>query len=281
MTTRPINLADWQVRAALGGRLSLVLEPLAKQPPENVVVHRYYGPDAPRPELRHTFGWMVPEAGDLWPCNVEDRITIRCAVGDRLWVREAWRVGAWREVPWPRSDEAFSAEVAIDYVSDNLARREWLIGDNPEKMMRLADQSREDANDDGRFKMDAEFQYRWSPGQSPCRIRTSTHMPRWASRLTMTVTDVRVQRVQDIVEDKAKAVGVLAGDWPDRPVCTCDDDDCAACSHLPSLHLPALMYKWNARYAKRGLAWDANPWVTATTVTVHRCNIDQMEARNG
>ena len=97
------------------------------------------------------------------------------------------------------------------------------------------------------------------------RWRTSIHMPRWASRLTLTVTDVRVQRLQDISEADAMAEGcdaVLAltikrpnGAHPGNPrECYCD--------------------LWNSLHGPG--AWDANPWVVALTFTVQCGNIDKM-----
>lgn len=89
------------------------------------------------------------------------------------------------------------------------------------------------------------------------RKRPSIHMPRWSSRLTLTVTDVRVQRLQEVDRGDAMdegcpfpnmAVGPDPRDW--------------------------FHQLWNSINGPD--AWDQNPFVVALTFDVHRRNIDQM-----
>ena len=93
--------------------------------------------------------------------------------------------------------------------------------------------------------------------------RYPIHMPRWASRLTLTVTDVRVQRVQEISEDDARSEGFGS------LITTVDKLG-------PSITArDGFREIWNSIHGPG--AWDANPWVAAISFTVHRCNIDTME----
>ena len=115
------------------------------------------------------------------------------------------------------------------------------------------------------------------------RWRPSIHMPRWASRLTLTVTDVRVQRLQDISEADAGAEGI-------RRANVIIDAHCHGGVHT---EVSADRY-WNgtepddfegfeggviafeALWGKihGPAAWDANPWVCAISFNVRKGNID-------
>ena len=89
--------------------------------------------------------------------------------------------------------------------------------------------------------------------------RPSIHMPRWASRITLEIVSVRVERVQDISEEDALAEGALEFDSPTTFV-----------DHgMQSVYFPGMGYApaafidlWESINAKRA-PWESNPWVWA------------------
>jgi len=82
----------------------------------------------------------------------------------------------------------------------------------------------------------------------PFKWRPSIHMPRWASRITLRITDIRVERLQDISEDDARAEGCDPVVHPDGAV------DCGT-------RKTTFAKLWNKINGPG--AWDANPWVWA------------------
>jgi len=113
-----------------------------------------------------------------------------------------------------------------------------------------------------------------------CRWRSPRYMPRWASRLTLTVTDVRVQRLQEISEADAIAEGAMrnitckssvsgttvAGD-------TWFYDEGPDGRHFEAPN-PRDAYEilWGKLHGWK--SWDANPFVAAISFTTEQRNID-------
>ncbi|TPQ37167.1 hypothetical protein C2U71_25675 [Burkholderia ubonensis] len=84
--------------------------------------------------------------------------------------------------------------------------------------------------------------------------RPSIYMPRWASRITLEITGVRVERLRYISESDARAEGVTIEEHHMRGYCV------GAC-RPPSIR--AFHDLWDSLNAARGHGWDANPWVWA------------------
>lgn len=77
--------------------------------------------------------------------------------------------------------------------------------------------------------------------------KPSIHMPKASARIFLKVTDVRVERLQDITEEDARAEGVI-------PIY---GNEFAS----EKRHYPAFARLWDSLNAKRGFGWDTNPWV--------------------
>jgi hypothetical protein len=148
-----------------------------------------------------------------------------------LWVREAWRVGAWSEADGIR----------IEYRADN-SLSQWLEPPD-EQFERLWIQSTDDAIKAG-LEADENGEYGWTRGNAPTRWRPSIFLPRWASRLTLGVTEIQIERLQEITEEDAKAEGVDA--WHDTAHGT--------------VYRPEFQMLWDRINGKRA-PWASNPWV--------------------
>lgn len=95
-------------------------------------------------------------------------------VGDRLWVRETWR-----------TDDSLDDKAPSDFSG-------WPV----------------------KYAADGEvLRHGACFGNANGRTRASIHMPRWAGRITLEITAIRVERLQDISEADAIAEG---GQWSDN-----------------------------------------------------------------
>lgn len=120
------------------------------------------------------------------------------------------------------------------------------------------------------------------------RWRSSRYMPRWASRITLRVTDVRVQQVQDISDEDARAEGCVESyeivDVVQRPYGPQEIHDDRW--RVPGVHDDyetsfddaGLCYAdiWDSINAKHGHGWEANPWVAAYTFEPILKNVDEV-----
>lgn len=122
------------------------------------------------------------------------------------------------------------------------------------------------------------------------RYRHARFMPRWASRLTLRITDVRVERLQEISEPDALAEGVtmpeLEREEFDASLCArCGgtllymsvanggahfDTDCTDCSTARDRY----RHLWN--FINGADSWAANPWVWVLCFDVIKANVDQV-----
>ncbi|WP_312663622.1 hypothetical protein [Pantoea sp. CTOTU49201] len=140
------------------------------------------------------------------------------AVGDRLWVRETW-----------------SEDFANYYPND----RVWYAADDDRRLdIEVVDGVR------GIFSPESNVHvpFRWHP---------SILMPRWASRITLEITGVRVERLNSISEADAKAEGIKASKpWSGL-------DGCVGSGGTPAAERFESL--WQSIYGVE--SWQANPWV--------------------
>lgn len=110
------------------------------------------------------------------------------------------------------------------------------------------------------------------------RPKPSIHMPRWASRLTLRLTGVRAERLQDTSDEDAVAEGIEGAEiyggryWRDYSLSDAD----AQCSPMLEDPRDSLRTLWDSINAQRGCGWGVNPWVWVLSFEVIRANVDEV-----
>lgn len=156
-------------------------------------------------------------ACDFWhPCPFG-------AVGDRIWVRETFQgplfdydlMDSYCKDPTPFEKPEFCV-----YKADGVPAPEF-------------------------YDADDELHCCWRP---------SIHMPRWASRILLEITDVRVERLNAISEEDARAEGIIDGGC-----LNCGEPEPCGCANPEPDATDAFAYLWQSIYGQEN--WNANPWV--------------------
>ena len=224
MKERPIIFSAPMVRAILEGRKTQTRRVVKWRDVPNGLDLGFSGLSA----REYPKGWVLESGSRLsseWRCA-----PTRCpygAPGDRLWVREAWAAG----------------KCADGFKPSMLHPGTWLV-------------------DNGGLWFPADNARPRNPISPRGKTRPGMFMPRWASRILLEITSVRVERIQDISEADAQAEGIVSrriGTGDARTGCrdafglACDD------SVWASSTIQAYGALWESINGPD--SWSANPWV--------------------
>lgn len=202
---RPILFSGPMVRAILDGRKKQTRRFIKPQP----VGADFHSPEWFSPCVVGRDGEQRPGPDTFGISQYDGEWSIKCpfgAPGNILWVRETWK--------------AMDADWKVVEAPDDLDGTRW-----PHVSYR-ADHI--DPNSDG--------------PANPIKWRTPIHMPRWASRITLEIEAIHVERLHDISEADAIAEG-------------------CQCAGVPGslTNRKAYAKLWESINGKG--SWDSNPWV--------------------
>jgi hypothetical protein len=234
---RPILFSAPMVRALLDGRKTQTRRVVKPRKDEDRCASDCAGPQWDRAWADPGFG----SGGYLHvPCKDGAAQRVRCPygnIGDRLWVRETFCIG---------HDSYDGNLVTTDKDGNDIDPKAFYCATTDPLFQWL--------NHDGEYT----DKIPWKP---------SIHMPRWASRITLEIADVRVQRVQDIIRDECFYEGVESVNpyefTPKLPagMCVCWRD--YSNGEWTSDVRMSFRTLWDSINAKRGYSWKVNPWVWA------------------
>ncbi len=223
MKERPILMSGPMVRAILEGRKTQTRRIMKPQPhPE--FLKRGVVSVVPQWPMQNGVRWFMADGcSELVPCPYGQP-------GDRLWVKETWQYAGWTEDGYPYVRYAVDGTTRL---VDRGISDEWAI--------KLEDTWQ---------KLSTDENYAIDKKAADRKWRPSIFMPRWASRITLEVTAVRVERLQDISCEDALAEGI--------------DHYCpgvTAALRGETEADPVAEYRTLWESINGPGSWDANPWV--------------------
>lgn len=186
--------------------------------------------------------WERVDGQDTGRCTTPLFKNPKAEVGEVIWVRETTRVLGWGHL----------GEVRLEYAADGavLERQIPIFGEDSwmwerwnNRMCELSERLGGKYVSDGNINLPDGVQFPRTP---------SILMPRWACRLRLEVTDVRLERLQDISEADAQAEGAVQRSemWPAQP-------------ELNGTYRLGFRHLWESINGKEN--WQANPWVWVYT----------------
>lgn len=146
-------------------------------------------------------------------------------VGDRLWVRETWGI-----MQQGNACSGLLSMPTFEYEKYDMVTHERYLGSRYRVVYRAT-----------------------GSGILAGKWRPSIHMPRWASRITLEITGVKVERIQDISLRDIISQGLRPPEDPTDLTDIGQDEFCADYLYRKFREL------WNSINAKRGYGWDVNP----------------------
>jgi len=184
MKERPIIFSGDEVRAILDGRKTMARR-VVKTNNHSANLDTYFMDGEP----------------SVLGMQFTDGTKVKCPygkVGDRLWVRETWGL------------RPYAVEAIGRKITNPLSQFLWEGSDfsRPIATKEFID------NHILTWGVEWEWKAAYAGDISSVHWRPTIHMPRWASRLTLEVTGVRVERLQDISEEDARAEGTIAHEVP-------------------------------------------------------------------
>lgn len=226
MNEKPIIFNTEMITAILDGRKTVTRRPIEPQPcwtgRGNQIFLNWNFPKDYEPAV------LTPSVNQIIPfCSFGK-------VGDHLWVKENWRVYSWHH----------GEPINVEYEFGKYVH-ECIDCDDEDWDERISMQCSDDCKKAGLDIEDGLYQF--EPEDNPCRWRPSIHMPRWASRITLEITDIRVERLQGISEENAQKEGYPFKD----------------CSYNPTIEiLPTYWFfdLWDSIYGDK-YSVSSNPWV--------------------